>query len=44
MVGFISINNVSVIFQASPITIGGRKAVVEIKRTTTRGNWEAISI
>ena len=28
-------NNVS---QASPITIGGRQAVIEIKRTTSRGN------
>ena len=27
----------NVVFQASPITIGGRQAVVEIKRTTTRG-------
>lgn len=25
-------------FQASPITVGGRQAVIEEKRTTTRGN------
>ena len=27
------------ISQASPITIGDRQAVVEEKRTTTRGKW-----
>ncbi|XP_062151039.1 nuclear transport factor 2-like isoform X3 [Alnus glutinosa] len=35
-VEFHSLNSMNSAIQASPITIGGRKAVVEIKRTTTR--------
>jgi len=30
--------------QASPIAIGGRQAVVEIKRTTARGNLKLTKI
>ncbi|KAF3624726.1 putative ninja-family protein AFP3-like [Capsicum annuum] len=39
--GFVEFEDVSSMhnaIQASPITIGGRQAVVEMKRTTTRGN------
>ncbi|KAB1211528.1 putative G3BP-like protein [Morella rubra] len=35
-VEFESLNSMNSAIQASPVTIGGRKAVVEIKRTTTR--------
>ncbi|PON73625.1 Splicing factor-like protein [Trema orientale] len=35
-VEFLSLSSMNSAIQASPITIGGRQAVVEIKRTTTR--------
>ncbi|XP_027352618.1 ras GTPase-activating protein-binding protein 1-like [Abrus precatorius] len=35
-VEFLSLNSMNSAIQASPITVGGRQAVVEIKRTTTR--------
>jgi hypothetical protein len=31
-----------IIIQASPMTIGGRQIVVEMKRTNTRGKWEVL--
>ncbi|KAL2570774.1 hypothetical protein AAZV13_18G210300 [Glycine max] len=37
-VEFLSLNSMNSAIQASPVPIGGRQAVVEIKRTTTRGN------
>ncbi|CAK8540726.1 unnamed protein product [Lathyrus sativus] len=36
-VEYLSLNSMTNAIQASPIAIGGRQAVVEIKRTTTRG-------
>ncbi|KAL5582154.1 hypothetical protein UlMin_014596 [Ulmus minor] len=35
-VEFLSLSSMNTAIQASPITIGGRQAIVEIKRTTTR--------
>ncbi|XVF14407.1 hypothetical protein REPUB_Repub09cG0056100 [Reevesia pubescens] len=36
-VEFLSLSSMNDAIQASPITIGGRQAVVEVKRTSTRG-------